>query len=398
MRPEVKDAYEQFARLHVLHEAHAHEDEIARQEARTVKALVLAQHCLNGHMKPEIDLSKVATALPALLDEPDPPHAWVIDRLLEEGGGMLLYGPSYVAKSLASWYSALCVARGFGTVFNTGVEAPPAKAVVFYGENTRRQVRNAYRAFLGDEPPPGNLLLVDVHAVTPYPDLATPQGRAWYEAVVVESKARYAVLDSSTALVGADMSDGEISAQVMQFLSRLGKQHGLTRTLVHHTRKASTKGDEGSSADRAAGHANWHRLSDTCVLFDRDGPDRVKVDPWKIRDSEPGKPWIGRVDPETRRLEFVAALGGTSPRNRPKSERGEAAAKIARKLHEAMEWVTAKELAELLDVDPRSVQRSTSAAAFLRWVEAGFFEVDTPTAENAPVRYRSTGALPPELL
>ncbi|HEX5135859.1 MAG TPA: hypothetical protein VFY93_02725, partial [Planctomycetota bacterium] len=217
----------------------------------------------------------------------------------------------------------------------------------------------------------------------------------WYEKVLVEAGAKYAVFDSATALVGDDLNDGLVASSVMTFLSQLGKKHGIARCLVHHTRKASTHGEKGSSADKAAGAAQWVRLADTAVLVESDGPGRVKIDPWKIRDHEQGKPYVARIT-ENLHFEFIAEIGpGAAPgKRRPP---GETAKGIVERLHVCKEWLTAKDLADLLDVTPRAINMAIGSRSVARWIADGFIEVQEANGPNPP-RYRSTGALPPEFV
>lgn len=392
----IKDAQQQFDRLLILHEAKAPEEEIEAQASRTVNALVLAQHQLNGHHKVEVDVEKVAPRAVDVLAEHDEPKAWVIGGLLEERCRMLLYGPSYVGKSLVAWFAAICVARGFGGVLNHGVDAPPANAVLFYGENSRRQVRNALRKLLDGEPCPETLRLVEVHAQSPVPDLASPHGQAWYEAVLAQLKPRLAVLDTSTSLVLADRNKAEVASGVMNWLSAMGRRHGTAFIVVHHVRKGTAKGDEGSPADKAYGGQEWTALADTACILEREGERGAKVHAWKIRDEAGDDAYIAAIDPDTLRMEFVAPMGRTKAQ--PRAEPGEAVRRLARKLHEVKEWMTAADLSELLDVHIRPIQRNLGSAAFAKWIADGFFETEKPAAENLPTRYRSTGALPPELI
>lgn len=344
----------------------------------------------------DFDLDVVAPTLPALLAETDPPQSWLVDELLEEACGMLLYGPSYVGKSLNGWYAALCIARGYGNVFNRGIDAPPSNVVVFYGESSRRQVKNACRKFLaGEAGAPDTLRFVDAHAVTPFPNLATTEGRAWYEKVLVDAGARLAVFDTSTSLVVGNRNDSELASEVMAWMIQLGKKHGIARILIHHVRKGSTRGDDGSDADRAYGAGEWYNFSDTCVLLAEEGEDTIRVNPRKIRDHGRGQPFLARLDPKTLRFEFVADVGPEA-RKRGDQQGGPEPAVTPYQLLELIRdfgTLTSKELRERLGVSKITIQRRTTSAEFSGWLQQGIV-VRTEGGGRTPESFRFVGPMP----
>jgi hypothetical protein len=322
-----------------------------------------------------VDLDAVAPKAADVLAEPDPLQAWTIPQLLEEAAGMTLYGPSYVAKSLMAWYAGMCVARGYGTVLNRTVESDPAPVVLFCGENTRRQVKSGLRKLLAGEPCPETLRLVDVHAVTPFPNLATVKGQRWYESVVASAQPKLAILDSSTALVVADRNKSEVAQDVMVFLSTLGRRYGVSRLLAHHVRKGSPSGDHGSHADRAYGAHEWTSLADTAVLVEseRSQKGRIRVHPWKIRDAEPGDPYVAEIDRDTLQFSFCALIE-KSKRASAKKVTAPGALDVIRR--SAGETVTSAQLTEALGCSDRTLQRFLKDdQSWQGWVEAGVVEV-----------------------
>ncbi len=339
-------------------------------------------------------LDSLGPTLPQLLAEPDVAQAWVIDRLIEEGCVAVFAGPPYVGKTLMAHNAGLCVARGWGIVMDHRVDASAANVVAFYGEGSRRQIRNYYRKMLaGDAIAPETLRFVDVRGISPFPNLATPEGRAWYEAVLVEAKAKLAIFDSSTSLVIANRNDEEVAVTVMSFLGRLGQRHGVASILLHHVRKGGHKGDDGSPADRTYGAQAWTALADTAIFVEPEGPiesGTIRVHAWKIRDSEPDAPFLAKLDRETLTFQFVKSLESKRKTTGPKP-----AVTPYQLLEECQRAgrLTAKAAAEKFDVGPPTIRTKFQSAEWQGWLSRGVVEKVT-TKGREPDTYIFKGPMP----
>lgn len=334
-----------------------------------------------------------------------PPRPFLFQGWLHLRRTLVLYGDTHAGKSVTAWNMALCVARGYGAVFGSAVDPTSRRVGLFLGENSLEDLKDGYTKILADEPAvKGQLFLYDVmaHPGEPKPDLGTDDGQRWYRRMIEHHRLEFVVFDTTTMLVGGDLSERALAIKVMRFFTALEKDLGCTVVAIAHPRKSPGKQDTSSPVDRLYGAGEWGNCSGALTYMRWEDPkarDRIVVEILKARGIPPSerlKPFIAVLEEDSLQVVKIVEIGpGAAPGKRKPP--GETAKGIVEKLHATREWMTAKELGELLNVEPRSVNRVVASSGFKRWIKDGFVEVEEADGPK-PTRYRTTGALPPEML
>lgn len=209
--------------------------------------------------------SLVAPLVADLIAAPAPPREWLIENWLRPKTTLVLYGSSYVGKTLLGYQMALATSRGEGKFLGHEVKGGARETLVLIGENDPLDLRDAFLAMIAGGGAPPTLRYWDVFGERRRRPLATEAGMAWLRSVVAANRSEVVVLDNAMSLVGGNLRDPDVATFVMEGLKRISKEMGTSFGFLMHTRKEGSQGDEASRADKLYGCHEWLSYSDAAV-------------------------------------------------------------------------------------------------------------------------------------
>lgn len=190
-----------------------------------------------------------------LLDLELPPQRWLLEGLIDEGGGTLLLGKTGLGKSSLSLQLALAIASGrpFLDVFPTG---DPKKVVFFQAENTirinQRRLRDfAHAAGISEHYVRDNILFA--HNKKPntrtYGKILNYRGEPQIEfldyirAVMEQTQAKVMVVDPLSSYAGCPENSNDLMRIAVDIISELADEFEATPIVLHHEGKAGSGND-----------------------------------------------------------------------------------------------------------------------------------------------------------
>jgi len=332
-----------------------------------------------------------------------PPRPFLFQGWLHLLRTLVLYGDTHAGKSVTAWNMALCVARGHGAVFGSAVDPHPRRVGLFLGENSLEDLKDGYGKILADEPAvEGQLFLYDVmaHPGDHKPDLGTDDGQRWYRRMIEHHRLEFVVFDTTTMLVGGDLSERALAIKVMRCFTALEKDLGCTVVAIAHPRKSPGKQDTSSSVDRLYGAGEWGNCSGALTYMRWEDPkqrDRIVVEILKARGISPSermKPFIATLDEDSLQVIKLAEIGPGTKHG--VGSRGPEPAVTPYQILELLRdlgTLTSKEIAERFGVGDRTARKKLTGREFSEWIAKGIVAKE-PGAGRTPDTYRFAGPMP----
>lgn len=215
-----------------------------------------------------------------------PPTEWLIERLIERGSLMMLYGAPGEGKSFAALDWALCVATG------TEWQGRPISrgAVVYVAAEGDRGIVKRARAWIqeqGADDPETFFIVrepVQLRDDTELNLLLTQlDGRNIKPALIV--------LDTfAKCFVGGEENSAKEVGEFIEQARRLQVRTGATVCIVHHSAKK-----KGQRAPEERGSSALRGAMDTIIRLAKDKGDAIRIDCEKMKDSEEFDPIFLRM-------------------------------------------------------------------------------------------------------
>jgi hypothetical protein len=173
-------------------------------------------------------------------------RSWFLEGIFHTGHVGEVVGPQSGGKSALLWELAILAATpGNANVVRWPIAPRPAdspwRVGLILGENETGEVAERLYSIFREARWPKDLIVFELLALDEPPDLAQPEGRAWFERIVREHNLEVLVIDNLTSLCGGDFNDNTLAKATMGWLRRFARRNAVTPIMGVHTGKTNAQ-------------------------------------------------------------------------------------------------------------------------------------------------------------